>query len=63
MKYRFMFEQTEYPEIKWAETLGVSRSGYYAWKRAREERMEQEEKYIELVKNIFREGRGTYGAN
>ena len=58
-----MFEQIEYPEVKWAVTLGVSRSGYYAWKNTREERIRQEEKYIELVKNIFREGGGTYGAN
>ncbi len=63
MKYQFIFEQEEHPERKWADILGVSRSGYYAWKRSREERAKLEEEYIELVRKIFKEGKGTYGAN
>ena len=57
-----MFEQREYPKQKWARILGVSRSGYCAWKKPREERAKQEETYSKLVAEIFEEGKGTYGA-
>ncbi len=63
MKYQFIFEQREHPEKKWADILGVSRSGYYDWKRTRVEREAFETRYIELVREIFKEGKGTYGAN
>ena len=62
-EYRFIFESEDYPECKWAEILGVSRSGYSAWKRKKEETEKREEKYRDLVIKIFIEGKATYGAN
>lgn len=63
MKYGFICEHPEYPEIKWAGSLGVSRSGYYAWKRTREEREKQKQEYADRIAKIFAEGEGTYGAD
>ena len=63
MKYEFIFEQREYPKQKWAKILGVSRSGYSAWKKSREKRAEREDAYTKLAAEIFEEGKGTYGAN
>ena len=63
VKYGFMFKQREYPKQKWARILGVSRSGYSAWEKTREERAKKEETYFKQVAKVFEEGKGTYGAN
>jgi len=43
--------------------MGVSRSGYYHWKRRKAEREARERKYAENVRKTFSLGEGTYGAN
>ena len=43
--------------------MGVSRSGYYHWKRRRDEREARERTYAENVKKLFTLGEGTYGAS
>jgi len=45
------------------ETLGVSRSGYYAWKdRPEADRTAENRDLVEKMREIFQESRGTYGA-
>ena len=63
MKYEFINEQEEYSDAKWAEILNVSRSGYYNWKKNREHGVRCEKEYASAVREIFDEGKGTYGAN
>ena len=41
----------------------MSRSGYSAWEKTREERAKKEETYFKQVAKVFEEGKGTYGAN
>lgn len=43
--------------------MGISRSGYYNWKRTREKREERECEYAKQVREAFTSGEGTYGAN
>lgn len=43
--------------------LGVSRSGYYAWtSRPESEREKQNNEYKKLIKTIYTDSRGVYGA-
>ena len=43
--------------------MGVSRSGFYAWRRRPKSKRESEnEKLLELIKSIFEESRQTYGS-
>ena len=52
-----------YGVSKTARVLGVSRSGYYAWKgRKTCRRKEEDQKLSELIGLIFREHRGRYGS-
>lgn len=62
MKYQFIYQHLEYPIAKWANLLHVSRSGYHTWRKHKEERQKQEERFEALVKQSFRENLGTYGA-
>ena len=62
MIYAFIKAHEEYPVVKWARYFGVSRSGYYDWERERVERQAAHQSYGDEVEQIFREGRGTYGA-
>jgi hypothetical protein len=39
----------------------VSRSGYNTWKKDRKKREVVRQAYIERVRSVFREGKGTYG--
>ena len=58
-----MEQQKEHAREKWAQTLGVSRSGYYTWKQERSHRAAREAKIREKVLDLFHhEGNGTYGA-
>lgn len=43
--------------------MGISRSGYYHWKRRKSERAAREREYAEKVRNTFVLGEGTYGAS
>ena len=63
MKYYFISEHPEHPESKWAKHIGVSRSGYYNWKRTRDMREKREREYADQVRTAFISGEGTYGAN
>lgn len=50
--------------MKWARILGVSTSGFYDWKRTREQRAAQEESIRKIIRDLFYlEGQGTYGVD
>jgi len=52
-----------YSVKKMAGTLGVSRSGYYAWERRKPSRHEREDQELaELIKRIFDEHYSRYGS-
>ena len=58
-----MEQQDQYAKAKWAETLGVSTSGYYDWLKDREQRQERDERVRRKIIELFhQEGEGTYGA-
>ena len=47
----------------WCRQLGVSRSGYYAWKgRPESERSKEDRALAEVVTAVHEESRGTYGS-
>ena len=48
--------------VRWARFFEVSTSGYYAWLRARDGRAARDQAYGDEVESIFRQSRGTYGA-
>lgn len=59
-----MEQQEQHAKAKWAETLGVSTSGYYDWLKDRENRAARDQKIRQIVIDLFRlEGNGTYGAD
>ncbi|MCW4017805.1 MAG: IS3 family transposase, partial [Candidatus Bathyarchaeota archaeon] len=62
-KYEFIEQQETHAKAKWAQQLGVSRSGYYTWLNEREKRSDKYNQIREKVEDIFHnEGKGTYGA-
>jgi putative transposase len=63
VKYRFLFEHTEYPKAKWAAQMKISRSGYYHWKRMRAQREKRKCENAEQVRRVFMAGEWTYGAS
>jgi hypothetical protein len=48
---------------RWAEKLQVSTSGYYYWQSGKEARAKRDEREKGLVRKIFKEGEGCYGAD
>lgn len=56
--------KAESVEVKLAcETLGISRSGYYAWKKRPESEREQENAQLLLeIQRVYRESRNRYGS-
>ena len=64
MKYRFIDEQRRYHCVgKMAATLGVSRAGYYAWKkRPQSARRRREALLVELIKAMQKRVRYRYGS-
>jgi putative transposase len=54
-------DNPEYPVAKWAEHLGIERTGYYAWLKRKDARAERERKLKEMVKEEFDASRGSYG--
>lgn len=57
-----MEQQEDHAKAKWALTLGISRSGYYAWLATREARSKRYAARETEVLNVFQEGEGHYGA-
>jgi putative transposase len=60
--YAFIEEQLKYPVAKWASFFEVSKSGYYRWKQVRGTRLERDAAYRERIRKIFKDSKGTYGA-
>jgi putative transposase len=59
-----MEQQNQHATAKWAKTLGVSTSGYYDWKKDRENRVAKDQKTRQIVIDLFQgEGQGTYGTD
>lgn len=58
-----MIGRTDYSVGKWAKFLKVSRSGYNAWKKNRKKREDILHTETERIRDIFKEGNGTYGAD
>ena len=64
MKYRFIDEQRNYHRVeKMAEMLGVSRVGYYAWKRKpKSGRARSDEELAERIRRIQKRVHYRYGS-
>ncbi|WP_257463580.1 IS3 family transposase [Archangium lipolyticum] len=64
VKFEFIdAEKAHFPVDFMCEQLGVSRSGYYAWKeRPESERDKADRALAEVVTRIHRDSRGTYGS-
>jgi transposase InsO family protein len=64
MKYRFIGEHRDSHSVeKMAEVLGVSRSGYYAWrKRPESARSLQEQALVERIREIQKRVKYRYGS-
>jgi putative transposase len=59
-----MEQQERHAIAKWAKSLGVSTSGYYAWIKNRGERAARDQEVRRIVKDLFHEeGQGSYGAD
>ena len=55
--------QADYPITTMCDVLGVSRSGYYAWcKRGPSARDRRDAELSNMIRDIHRHSRGTYGA-
>lgn len=61
IKYRFVYENCEYPVTKWAAMLEFSTSGYYDWLKTIEQRDKKQQDYEEAITNIFVDSGNTYG--
>ena len=57
-----MEAQTSSSKAKWAKATGVSRSGYYTWRKERSNRETRQKALVEMVGRIFTLGKGHYGA-
>lgn len=64
MKYKFIdMSRSEFEVGKMCRVLGVSRSGYYAWRRKPVSvREEENEKLVLEIREIHERSRGTYGS-
>ena len=64
MKFEFIDAQkAHFPVDFMCQQLGVSRSGYYAWKeRPESERQKADEALAQEVEKVHQESRGTYGS-
>ncbi len=54
---------TECARAKWAEKLGVSTSGYYAWLNERKRRQVDDDTRRGKIIAVFKEGQGVYGVD
>lgn len=64
MKYRFIeSHRAVYPVGRMCDVLGVSRSGYYAWReRPLSERMQSNTRLLLHIRAVYHESRRTYGS-
>ena len=64
LKFAFMVEHAREFEVKiMCRVLGVSESGYYAWRQRPESaRVEANTRLVEQIRCVHRESRGTYGS-
>lgn len=64
MKFGLIVQQApKYGVARLCELLGVSRSGFYAWKgREPSARAQEDRRLVVLIRSIFKRSRGTYGA-
>jgi putative transposase len=65
MTYRFMKQQEGHFEVQiMGQTLGVSRSGYYAWRRRGEttHHEQQTARLVNDIQKIFADSHQTYGS-
>jgi len=64
VKFEFIDAQkAHFPIDFMCQQLGVSRSGYYAWKeRPQSERHKADQALAEVVTEVHQESRGTYGS-
>lgn len=61
--YSWIDQQNEHSTKKMVKALGVSQSGYYQWKKAEPSQREtQNQKLLEKIKSVFKEGRQKYGS-
>ncbi len=64
MKYWFMDQyRSEFRVVKMCRVLGVSRSGYYGWrKQPHGKRRQDDNKLLMSIKESYRKNRGNYGS-
>ncbi len=64
MKYHFMAKHKQQYRIKqMCQVLGVSASGYYAWRKGSpNQRQKEDERLTERIQAIWQDSRGTYGS-
>lgn len=64
MKYRVVdAERAEFPVESLCKVVGVSPSGYYAWKtRVPSKRQRDDMVYLAHIRSLFKESNGTYGS-
>ncbi len=58
-----MEENPEYAAVKWAKMLKVSLSGYHTYLNRKESKNKAEQAYRDKIKELFDQGRGTYGVD
>jgi len=61
--YDLMKNETKCAKAKWAEKLGVSKSGFYTWLHDRKRRQAADDALRKKVISVFNEGQGVYGAD
>ncbi len=65
MKYEFIErERSEFSVERMCQAFKVSRSGFYGWKRQKGngKRKKEDEALLEVIKESYKESRGTYGS-
>jgi transposase InsO family protein len=65
MKYGFIeSERSEFSVERMCQAFKVSRSGFYGWKRQNDhgKRKKEDQKLLEVIKESYKESRGTYGS-
>jgi len=61
VKYEYILEKTEHPVSRWAVSLQISKSGYYAWRKSHKARKAREKNIKKRIRDEFEKSRMTYG--